>query len=122
MAELFEPFALPICIEEREPDIDYCWQSKFAQDAEFRDIAAGPARLILQLASTVRVPQHPDQGPEPAWNEAVVDLVGDDKTIGIIGRQLRYLVAAIEEIVLSDLPEEQIVESVWRLHRAAYFG
>src|SRR5919107_4746462 len=93
-----------------------------ARDAEFSDVVAGPMQLIIQLADTVRVPQDAELGPIPSWNEAVIDVVGDDQTIGVVGRRLRYLVAAVEEIVFSDIPDEQHVESVWRLHRAAYFG
>jgi len=78
--------------------------------------------LITQLASTVREPQQPEQGPEPSWNEAVFDLAAGDQTIGIVGCKLRYLIAAIEDTVLTHLPEGQRIESVWRLHRAAYFG
>jgi hypothetical protein len=77
--------------------------------------------LIHQLADTVRTPQDVEDGPSPSWNEAVVDLVGDEQTIGIIGSQLRYLVSAIEETVFSRLPGEQMVESALRIHRAAYF-
>lgn len=122
MAELFEVFVLPSHIEDCESEIHTCWQSKFEGDTEFRDVAAGPVRLIHQLADTVRTPQDVEEGPSPSWNEAVVDLVGDEQTIGVIGSQLRYLVSAIEETVFSRLPGEQMVEAALRIHRAAYFG
>lgn len=122
MASLFETFHLPTVIEEREEEIKYRWQSKFARDNEFRDITAGPRRLITQLANTVRNPQDVEQGPDPIWNAAVVDLVGDEQTIGVVGCKLRYLVAAVEDTVFSNLPDEQQTESLWRLHRAAYLG
>lgn len=122
MAQVFETPAVTVLIKERGEQIFEAWESKFRDDEEFYDVVTGPVALIDALAETSRNPQDPRIGPDDKWNGVMMDLAEDHASIGLLARKLRYLLIAVEECVVHDLPNEERIESVTRLHRAVYFG